>query len=102
MELVNRTRSETDRRVVLVEVTSRGIELFDKVNERLTLDALQGYDQLSDEDLETVEQLFQYKLRMRVGQHQAQEADIETEMDKLRQFCQDPISYSKLGKIKPE
>ncbi len=102
MKLVCRSRSETDRRVVLVEATPKGIDVYEQANDTIMQDALQGYAHLSDEELETVEQLFQYKLRMRVGQYKSvSDADLQDEIKKLRRFFNDPIQYAKTEKSKP-
>jgi DNA-binding MarR family transcriptional regulator len=102
MGLVARARSETDRRVVLVQVTRKGADLFSRVDNAITQDTLNGYDRLSDDELETLEQLFQYKLRMHVGQHQVvNDAELDCEIEKLREFFKDPIQYTKVEKTKP-
>ena len=102
MGLVKRARSEADRRVVLVEVTEKGNTLFSHVDGAITQDELNGYERLSDDDLNSLEQLFQYKLRMRVGQDQTvSEADLDCEIEKLREFFKDPIQYTKVEKTKP-
>ena len=102
MGLVKRARSESDRRVVLVEATEKGMTLFSRVDGAIAQDELNGYDHLSDDDLDSLEQLFQHKLRMRVGQDQAvTEADLDCEIEKLREFFKDPIQYTKVEKIKP-
>ena len=102
MGLVKRARSETDRRVVLVQATETGMALFSRVDQAITQNALNGYECLSDDDLETLEQLFQYKLRIHIGQHQAVgNVDLDNEIEKLRKFFKDPIEYTRIEKTKP-
>jgi DNA-binding MarR family transcriptional regulator len=102
MGLVKRARSETDRRVVLVQATEKGMALFSRVDSAITQNALNGYESLSDDNLETLEQLFQYKLRMHVGQDPAVDGtDLDCEIEKLREFFKDPIQYTKIEKTKP-
>ena len=102
MGLVKRARSEADRRVVLVQVTEKGMALFNRADTAITQDAFNGYERLSDDDLEALEQLFQYKLRMHVGEGQAVNGpDLDCEIEKLREFFKDPIQYTKIEKTKP-
>src|ERR1700752_1318297 len=49
MQLVERTRSETDRRVVLVEVTPAGSGLVQQIDEQMLCDATTGFARLTDE-----------------------------------------------------
>jgi DNA-binding MarR family transcriptional regulator len=100
--LAQRTRSETDRRVVLVEATAEGKALYEKANDSIIHDTTEGFRHLSDDDLETVEQLFEYKLRMRIGQYKdVKGTDLDCEIEKLRRFFDDPIQYTKVEKTQP-
>lgn len=102
MDLVARARSETDRRVVLVRTTQKGMDLFGRVDYAITQEELNGYERLSDGELEALEQLFQFKLRMHVGEQEAVDsADLNCEVEKLREFLKDPIQYTKVEKTKP-
>ncbi|MBN1220103.1 MAG: MarR family transcriptional regulator [Anaerolineae bacterium] len=97
MKLVHRTRSEKDRRVVLVEVTSSGIKLMEQINEEMIRDDLTSFADLTDDQLTTLEQLLRYKLRMLVGRFRSlQDDELDTEIEHLRKFANDPINYAKL------
>jgi DNA-binding MarR family transcriptional regulator len=96
MKLVQRTRSQTDRRVVLVGATPTGIDLVNKINATMMQEALIGYAKLTDEELTTLEQLLRYKLRMYLGQHKPLPDDaLDGEIEKLKYFMSDPIRYMK-------
>lgn len=100
MKLVHRTRSETDRRVVLVQVSPQGIELFNQIETDMLKDAA-DYNILTDEELEALEQLSIYILRIHLGKFKSPtETDIEAEIEKLRIFKSDPIGYAKLEREK--
>lgn len=97
MELVQRKRSEADRRVVFVQATSTGIELVNQINEEIMRDELAGYTDLSDDDLAALEKLLRFKLRMQLGRYRSlQDEDLDAEIKKLRHFVNDPIHYTKL------
>jgi DNA-binding MarR family transcriptional regulator len=97
MNLVERTRSETDRRVVLVQVSSAGIALVNQIEEQTLCDANSGFASLSDEELNAFEQLLRYILRMYIGRYSSSsEADLDAELEKLRLFGRDPIHFAKL------
>lgn len=101
MRLVERTRSETDRRVVLVQTTPAGAELFKQIEQETLCDAVTGFASLSDDDLNNLEQLLRYILRMYMGRNNlSHEADLEAELEKLRLLGRDPIHYAKLEKDK--
>jgi DNA-binding MarR family transcriptional regulator len=101
MGLVTRARSEADRRVVLVQTTQKGLDLFSRVDKAMTQDELNGYERLSENELEALEQLFQYKLRMLSQQEAVKGTDLNCEIEKLREFFKDPIQYTKIEKTKP-
>jgi DNA-binding MarR family transcriptional regulator len=97
MNLVERTRSETDRRVVLVQASSAGVELVKQIEEQTLCDATSGFGSLTDEELNAFEQFLRYVLRMYIGRYSSSsEADLDAELEKLRLFGRDPIHYARL------
>ncbi len=97
MKLVRRTRSETDRRVVLVQANEEGDDLIRQIEDQTLNDEKIGYAALSDEELVALEELVEYLLRMQIGRYKSvQDADLDVEIEKLRLFKSDPIRYSKL------
>ncbi|MBE7551535.1 MAG: MarR family transcriptional regulator [Anaerolineales bacterium] len=97
MKLVERTRSEVDRRVVLVKATPAGSELARQIEEQTLCDAEIGFAKLTDEDLSALEQLLRYILRMQIGRFTSlSDADLDAEIEKLRRFRRDPIHYARL------
>ncbi|MGQ9501644.1 MAG: MarR family winged helix-turn-helix transcriptional regulator [Anaerolineae bacterium] len=62
--LVERTRSTTDRRVVLVQATPAGMILLKQVGEKLLDDDMAGCSVLTDEELADIEALFQEIFRI--------------------------------------
>ena len=102
MKLVQRTRSEVDRRVVLVQATQAGIDLVKRIEEKTLHDDSSGYASLTDDDLTALEQLLRYILRMHVGQYKLlQDEDLDAELEKLRLFKSDPIRYARMEGRKP-
>ena len=96
MKLVQRTRSETDRRVVWVQATPAGMDLCGRIKEKLQHDAVAGYAVLTDDDLAALEQLLGYLLRIHMGQPELlPTGDLDAEIEKLQLFTSDPISYVK-------
>jgi DNA-binding MarR family transcriptional regulator len=97
MGLVERTRSEKDRRVVLVQVTPAGSELVKQIDEQTLCDATSGFASLTDEDLTALEQLLRYILRMYMGRFvSSPQVDLDAELENLQLFRRDPIHYAKL------
>jgi DNA-binding MarR family transcriptional regulator len=97
MKLVERTRSEADRRVVLVQPTPAGIELFTRINDEIMRDEVTAYTELSDDDLIALENLLRFKIRMHLGRYKSlQDEDLDAEIENLQRFIQDPIYYTKL------
>jgi DNA-binding MarR family transcriptional regulator len=97
MELVQRTRSEIDRRVVLVQATPAGIDLVRQIKEKMMQDALTGYETFTDDELTMLEQLLRYKLRTYIGQYRPlPDGELETEIEKLKGFVRDPIGHMKM------
>ena len=96
MGLVQRTRSETDRRVVWVQATPAGADLMKQVKEKRHQDTVPGYETLSDDELTAIEQLVGHLLRIHVDQLASLKGtDIESQFEKLQLFMNDPISYVK-------
>jgi len=62
--LVERTRSTTDRRVVLVQATPAGVALLKQVSEKLLDDDVAGCSVLTDRELAETEALFQEIFRI--------------------------------------
>jgi DNA-binding MarR family transcriptional regulator len=58
MGLVERSRSKTDRRVVLVKISPSGLGLLQQIHQELINDSLIAYQILSDEELTEIEQVF--------------------------------------------
>lgn len=95
MKLVERTRSETDRRVVLVQATPTGIELLGQIREEVLERAKNNYlalaasDELDDLDrlLEFFEQSLEYALRVHLKRrHSLDAAELDVEIEKIRSF----------------
>ena len=102
MKLVERTRSETDRRVVLTQVTRQGSELIKTLEEDRLKEAMSGYAALTDEDLSVLEELLRYVMRMHVGRYKSlEDADLDAELERIRLFKSDPIRYAKLERSRP-
>lgn len=96
MELVQRTRTHSDRRVVLVEATPAGIELVQKIEADLTQEMANSYDALSDEQLQTLDQLLQRLLVVHLKEYKSlPDSDVETEIQHLEMFVRDPICFIK-------
>jgi hypothetical protein len=105
MDLVERTRSETDRRVVLVQATPAGIELVRQVEAQTLHDNEFCYGPMSDEELDVFEQFLKHILRAHLGRMTSrQDADVDAELEKLHLFKSDPIHYAKLedNKVTPK
>jgi DNA-binding MarR family transcriptional regulator len=97
MKLVGRTRSEVDRRVVLVQATSVGVDLVNQIENEILCDDFSSYANLTDEDLLAMEQLIRHILRAHLGRYTSlQESDLDAEIEKVRRFKRDPIQYAQL------
>jgi len=103
MKLAERTRSETDRRVVLVQATSTGIGLLSQIRNQALDGVMNDYlamansDELADIDRLMVifEQSLEYVLRVHLKRrHSVGDADLDTEIQKIRLFLRNPISES--------
>ncbi len=96
MNLVQRTRSKTDRRVVLVQAAPTGIDLVDQIKEDVQ-EVLIGYAALTDDELASLERLLGHLLRMHLGQFMSlPNADLDAKIEELENFISDPICYMKL------
>lgn len=97
MKLVERTRSEADRRVVLVRATPAAIDLVNQINEE-TMKAEQSlYCDLTDDDLTVLERLLKSKLRLYVGGYRSlHDEELDSEIERIQDFISDPIYYAKL------
>lgn len=94
MEWAQRTRHKQDRRVVLVEATTSGQALIEKIRQdREEQDAL-NFGAMSDEDLTKMETLLDHVLFIHLG-HMGENGsdDIEAVKQELRGFAKDPISF---------
>lgn len=96
MKLVERSRSDSDRRIVLVQATPAGLALVRSIEAEVLKRNLLGYAALTDDDLNVLEQLLHYILRMHVGRFKSlDEADLDAEIERLRSFTRDPISFAR-------
>ena len=96
MKLVQRSRSETDRRVVLVQVSPAGIDLINRLKENMQ-EVLVGYSELTDDELTAMEQLLNRLLRIHLGQHVSlQDNDLDAEIEELENFITEPTCYMQL------
>ncbi len=96
MGLVERTRCETDRRVVLAQVTPRGLELLGQVDRKFVDDDFFGYASLSDTQLDELEKLVGYVLRMHVRRYTSLDhVGTDTKLGQLETLLLDPATYGK-------
>jgi DNA-binding MarR family transcriptional regulator len=89
MELVERTRSQTDRRVVLVEPTPAGESLIQKINADMHHNAIESFATLTNEQLLNFEQLLNHFIRMYLKESIAEDADMDEALQKLNVFIKD-------------
>ena len=106
MKLVERTRSETDRRVVLVQPTSDGVKLLNRIRGEVMDRAKDDYLALADSDelddldrlLEFFEQSLEYILRIHLKRrHSLDDADLDVETKRIRSFLR-----NRFGENEPE
>lgn len=105
MGLVQRTRSEADRRVVLVQATPSGVELLRRIRNE-AIDGVMGEyltladtEELADLDhlLEIFEQSLEYILRVHLKRrHSLDSAGLEAEIEKIQLFLRDPFYPSEV------
>jgi DNA-binding MarR family transcriptional regulator len=102
MDLVQRTRSQTDRRVVLVEATAAGTDLFETIENDIMHHVADNYEGMDEEQLETLETLMRHLLHVHLKEIKSlKDVDLETEIQYLEKFVQDPIYFvkSENGKV---
>jgi DNA-binding MarR family transcriptional regulator len=100
MKLVERTRIETDRRLVLVQATPSGIDLATRIHNQIVQEAT-GYADLNDNELADLEWLLIHKLNLFTKRYKSlQDTELDTEMEKFRHFIRDPLHYAKLENSK--
>ena len=101
MKLVERTRSETDRRVVLVLATQAGVDLVNHIETDLMKESAPGYAMLTKEEVMTFEKLTKRMLQIHLQRTMSLDNEaIEAEIEKMEQLVNDPIAYSKLDNEK--
>jgi len=96
MRLVQRTRSETDRRVVWVQATPAGADLIKQITEKSHRDDTPSFATLNDDELAAIEQLVEHLLRIHVDRLASLKGtDVESQFERLQLFMNDPIAYVK-------
>ncbi len=96
MKLVQRTRSETDRRVVWVQATPAGVDLIRQILEKGHRDDMPAFATLNEDELAAAEQLVESLLRIHVSRFASSKGtDVETQVERLHLFMNDPIAYVK-------
>lgn len=97
MNLVERTRSEVDRRVVLVQATSAGVDLVRQIEEKFLHDGFCEFNHLTDENLNAMEQLLTYFLRTLLSRFaNSPETDLKAELEKFFQTKNNSIHFINL------
>jgi len=100
MDLVARTRCETDRRVVLVEAKPAAIKLLETINQSLRQDKTIGFSALSGEALDKLDTILDYILEILLKNNQRQSpTDIEIAKEWMKLFAGDPITFAGLHDI---
>jgi DNA-binding MarR family transcriptional regulator len=94
MSLVQRLRSKSDRRVVLVQVTPLGVDLVKQIQENLLNDSLTVYEIVTDEELAEIERVFTYVLGQVRRYLLIEGTDLDARLNKLESFMCDPIAYA--------
>ena len=90
MGLAERFHSQMDRRVVLVHVTSAGLNLIKQIQDELLNDSLTVYRILTDEELAKIEQVFSYVLRQVVTYISVEDTHLDAALSKLELFMCGP------------
>ena len=93
MGLVQRSHSQTDRRVVLVQVTPAGLKLARQIQNELLKDSLTVYEILTDEELAEIERVFSHVLRQVVSYSSAEGTNLDTTLSSLESFMCDPAPW---------
>jgi DNA-binding MarR family transcriptional regulator len=97
MKLVQRTRSEDDRRVVLVQATPAGIDRVSQIEHQVMSEHLACFADVNDEDLTALEEVMKLIIRMYIADYKSlQDAELNAEIRKLQLFRTDPIYYAKI------
>jgi len=100
MKLVERTRSETDRRLVLVQATPAGVELLRRIRDEVQERGREEYLALVDSDepadldrlLGFFEQSLEYILRLHLKRRHALDAsELYVEIERIHSFLKGPI-----------
>ena len=95
MKLAQRTRSQTDRRVVLVEATPAGIDLTERIRASVLTGEMFTF---TDEELAELEQHFRHVLGMHLkylkGKKKLDDAELDAEISKLQLFKCDTSLYA--------
>jgi DNA-binding MarR family transcriptional regulator len=86
MGLVERSRSKTDRRVVLVKISPPGMELLLQIHQELINDSLIAYQILSDEELSEIERVFGNVLDQVRRYLSSEGLDLDASLDNLEAF----------------
>lgn len=92
--MVARSRSETDRRVVLVEPTPAGIQTFEQIKIRMVREGMEGFDMFTTDELVNIEKFFSYFLRNELSRLRSYDKDeLDRHLRKVESFLDMPINY---------
>ena len=92
--LVERTRSEEDRRVVWVKATPEGVVLLRTIEQHLEQEDPYQFNTMTDDEIHRMEDFLDYILTRYVTQIFRQDLpNIETAKQLLRGFARDPIAF---------
>lgn len=99
MGWARRTRTENDRRVVLVEATQKGRRLIETIRDDLDQVNDLGFSSLSDVELTRIEALFDSVLAICLQQYGQDRLDLAQIKQEFRGFANDPIRFLKTHKL---
>jgi len=100
MDLVARTRCESDRRVVLVESKPAAVKLLETINKSLRQDKTIGFATLSDEALDKLDTTLNYVLEILLRNSQGQfPTDMAVVKEWMKSFASDPITFTGIHDI---
>jgi DNA-binding MarR family transcriptional regulator len=99
MGWARRTRTENDRRVVLVEATQKGQRLIETIRDDLDQVNDLGFSSLSDVELTRIEALFDSVLAICLQQYGQDRLDLAQIKQEFRGFANDPIRFLKTHKL---
>ena len=103
MSLVQRTRDERDRRVVLVEATGAGRTLIETIKCDQDQEDVLGFSRLEEAELAKVEQLMDHLVITHLKQlRNKSDTDIEQMKEEMRRFAKDPIEFLRYQKERSE